>query len=446
VSPGRPTVCLVNDSSHNPNWGCRATSRALRWLIAERGAEVVSTLYLEQLQALEPGDRRSWQRWLERLDRFVPQRPIVREVLSRSYDKLRNRLPDVVPDAADGLDAAADAMLRGDILGRHLAALAAADAVVINGEGGLYGHQRKGRLMLLLAYVAKARLGKWVGLVNHTADLADGRLRGLAERVYPVLDLVTFREPRSQQAAASISRGAVVPDAAFRFAPAGRAAWAELAARPEALGAFPDRADFDPRRDYVAVGGSALYKAVGRRGPDPGAGLRAALSGLRDAFGQVVLTASDVPDERVMRPLAEALELPLLGLATPVQQAVDVLGNATVYVGGRWHPAIFALSGGTPVVPLSSNSHKLRGLLDMFELPSGDLDALALEGGADVLVGRAEALASQGRPLRERLAGRSRELAARVGGHLDGLPGAGPGTMTATAAATTAATLRDVTP
>ena len=101
--------------------------------------------------------------------------------------------------------------------------------------------------------------------------------------------------------------------------------------------------------------------------------------------------------------MANALGLPLVGLTTPVQQAVDIIGNAQAYVGGRWHPSIFALRGGAPVVPLSSKTFKMQALIAMAGLSTPTFDAHNLEGEKKG-IGRALAdFVGQGETLRQTL-------------------------------------------
>ena len=127
--------------------------------------------------------------------------------------------------------------------------------------------------------------------------------------------------------------------------------------------------------------------------------------------GQIVLTASDWPDQSVFRLVAERLRLPLVGLAVPVQQAVDILGNADVYIGGRFHPSILAMRGGTPVLALSSKWFKMRALTDMAGLPSATFDALDLEHETSAIGQRLLSFLEQGSDLRSRLRSWADEMA-----------------------------------
>ena len=108
-------------------------------------------------------------------------------------------------------------------------------------------------------------------------------------------------------------------------------------------------------------------------------------------------------DQPVFRPIAKELDLPLVGLTIPVQQAVDILGNAEVYIGGRWHPSIFALRGGTPIIPMSSKTFKMQALVNMSGLSSCAFDALNLEEAKDSIGHQLSSYLEQGGELRNRL-------------------------------------------
>jgi hypothetical protein len=51
--------------------------------------------------------------------------------------------------------------------------------------------------------------------------------------------------------------------------------------------------------------------------------------------GSVVLAVSDLMDQPPFRWLAREMNLPLVSLRAPVQQVVDILGNADAYLGGQ---------------------------------------------------------------------------------------------------------------
>lgn len=415
VDPQR--VCLVNDSSVNPNWGCRATSFALKQLIRDTGSEITAIIDLNQLLYLSLSDRRSWDRTLRVLRPLAPRRPLFREVVRRGVDRVRDKLPDVVPRTLEEFEPFSRSLVRGDILAYAGNAFRNCDAVIVNGEGGIYGFKREARLMLFLAYVAKRHFGLQVALVNHTAVLSDPRLKAMAAAVYPLLDDVVFREPESVNANKDIVDGNLAPDAAFCFRPARDAAWREVASAASYYSVWPDSADFNVSAPFVAVGGSALLNGQGK-GDDLVKGIKALVRALQSRVGPVVLTASDVPDEVVLRKVAVELCLPLIGLHVPVQQAVDVLGNAVAYVGGRWHSCIFSALGGTPFVPLGTHGHKLNGLSAMYQLPNAGVDPYTLSRNFEEVVDVVEDHVSAGEKLRSRLKSVSEGLRPQVKRHV----------------------------
>src|SRR5690606_21203992 len=179
-----------------------------------------------------------------------------------------------------------------------------------------------------------------------------------------------------------------------------------------------DDAEFDPTAPFVAVGGSALFAKAGADAVLR-QGMADLVGKLKSRIAPVVLTASDVPDETVFRQLARDLDLPLVGLDLPVQQGVNLLSNAVAYVGGRWHPSIFAAMGGTPFVPLATHGHKLQGLSETFELPAPSADPFALTDKVEEIVDLVEEHVRAGSGLRERLSALTRELRPGVTQHVE---------------------------
>jgi hypothetical protein len=287
---------------------------------------------------------------------------------------------DLIPLGLEEFEDAARRVRREPRFGwpEVLAAMDESSVAVIHGAS-IDGAGVIPRTDLFLAYLMKEEFGRHVILVNHTADLADPGLRRIAEGVYPLLDDVVFRDPVSTEKCAGLGAGRFAPDSAFQFEPAGRREWASLSARPTYFDIWPHKATFDPSRPYLCVGGSSLLWADWDL-PKLAGAFAALIGSIRAAYdGQVVLTASDLPDQRVFEILVDQLGLPLLGVTTPVQQAVDVLGNSDAYIGGRWHPAIFALRGGAPVIALSSKTFKMEALMGSAGLPGGAFDVLRLE-------------------------------------------------------------------
>lgn len=385
-------VLLVNDSTSNPNWGDRAAALGLKHMIAVVGGTLAGVVTEDELREARfgpalPAPAASESRF-ERVSRLLLP-PLVSKVADRASRRFRAPVASVLPVDADDLDRAAASLVAGrERFAPVLDLIRTADAVVVHGDGAMVGFGTIPRAQLLLAYVAKKHFGKRVALVNHTADFDDERLLSLATRVYPLLDDIVYRDPISAERWGGVLGGRHAPDSAFVFAPAEPAEWRAVVRRAHYFDVWPDQASFDPAAPYVCVGGSSRfsYDGVPSRLIEAFGALVAHLRASYD--GQIVLTVSDIVDEPVFRAVARSLRLPLIGLRTPVQQAVDILGHADAYVGGRWHPAIFSLRAGVPVVPLVSKTFKIQGLLQSAGIDARPVEPLEVGERRDEIAGQ----------------------------------------------------------
>lgn len=405
-------VLFINDSSSNPNWGDRAAAIALKQMIRESGGTIEAAITEDELRdtgfsgpaASEAGDKspangrsnRDWARLL------LP--PVVFKLRDRISSKLgARRIESPIPRTVEEFEPCAERVMRDPDCARLVSAIGRADVVVVHGDGCMTGNGILPRSELFLCYVIKTRFDVPVALVNHTTDFEHSDLNGMAELVYPKLDDVTYRDEVSAGVCRPRWSGRYAADSAFLFEPAQGAHWASLASRPTYFDVWPDYAPFLPTQPYICVGGSSIFSFSGVP-TEVIDSFVALLSHLRKFFdGQIVLTASDIKDEMIFRSVAKVLDLPLVGLRTPVQQAVDIVGNAQAYIGGRWHPSIFALRGGVPVIPLSSKTFKMQALIAMAGMPNKNFDALDLTSEKQQI---GEALLSaleQGDTLRTRL-------------------------------------------
>ena len=419
-------ILYINDATSSSNWGDRASSTSLRQRIAEAGGDVVFAFTERQLIRVEFGaqlashDQPRSSRWREAVHGLTP--PVAARLGTRIWRRFGPAVGKrLVPIRWADFSRAADNVLRKDgPWSGLLHALERVDAVLIHGDGSMVGNGMHPRVMLVIAYVAIEHFGLPVSIVNHTADFSHPLLLEMAEHVYPRLHDVVFRDPISVERCASFCRGRYVPDTAFSYAPADRDAWLSVVGRRGYFDVWPDVARFDPDRPYVCVGGSSLLGS--REVIEIRRQYARLLEHLRDIYGgQIVLTASDLVDERIFRPLAATLDMPLIGVRTPVQQAVDLLGQADAYIGGRWHPSIFAARGGTPFVALSGKTFKMQAIAQAAGLPASPHDALRVGDQREAITSELMVLLAAGTTLRERLRRWGEEQASRSVGHVAGL-------------------------
>jgi polysaccharide pyruvyl transferase WcaK-like protein len=400
-------VYLVNDTSLNLNWGSRATTYKLKQMLVKVGATVVQVLPLQQLNHLDWEARTATARFSRPLRSMAKPYPFDK-LTSVFLNHTTHLLPDVVPSRWSEFDVFARQVMRGKILSEVKTSLSSCDVVVINGEGGIFGNQRESRMMLFIAYLAKKYFDKPVSLVSHSADIRHPVLQDIAQHVYPLIDDVVFREAISQSQCGSRSK--LSADVTFDYKPAPYESWTQVASQPGYFHTFPETSgEFNPKKPYVCVGGSSIYFRKDRPSYNPITGFMALCKDLQQEVGQVVLAASAAADLPIFEPIAKALNLPLLRPELSPQQAVDVLGHASSYIGGRWHGAIFASTGGTPVITLAAHTFKMNALNEQLGLPEKPFDPFHLEQDREAIITLVKRQLSS--PSRLDLRNRARRLA-----------------------------------
>ncbi len=402
-------VLLINDSTSNPNWGDRAAASAMKMMLSQLGAEIIHSiseadLFRTSLDGYDPSGEFLGERSArDNVKRFIP--PVAlelrRKVVGDREGTLENAL---IPANWEAYQKSAEVALGNRTpWPKLMRAMADMDVAVINGDASMVGNNVHPRTLLFLSFLIKKHFDKPAIMVNHTADFDHPDLRRVAEQVYPLFDDVVFRDRLSVERCKTFCSGRFAADTGFWFRPAPRATWAALAGRATYFDVWPDTARFDPSRPYLCVGGSSLFGAAGAAERIVN-GYELLVEHLQSLYpGQIVMTASDKVDLPMFRLIARRFSLPLIGPTPPVQQVVDIVGNADAYIGGRWHPSIFALSGGTPIVALSAKTFKMKALAEMAGLPSSTFSAIDLgqetEGIGRLLLSYLE----EGQELRNRL-------------------------------------------
>jgi hypothetical protein len=173
-------IYFAPDTSDHPNWGCRVMGDWFRNEFARAGY---------------PHTWRTGSQW------FYRQHPQLERL--RTLDDFRHHAGEVEA---------------GRILPDLASMLRECDLVFLNGENFIRPGSHKGRMLLFIAYLAKAVFNKPCVLANHSLDLDEADLAGIAGGIYPLLDEVHFREETSFARGAPLAapgRSRLIPDVAL---------------------------------------------------------------------------------------------------------------------------------------------------------------------------------------------------------------------------------------
>lgn len=370
-------LLYLADNSDLLNWGCRATSIALRELIAEDNT-IVGTVTGSMIEAPYPvsdliGDA-LWGR------------------LSRTFNRGRVRaLPLAAPilDAVGSrnalshdLDANIETLKRArayDAPTRAMFdALEAADGIVVNGEGDLiFATPARARLLYTLTICELGlRAGKPLYYLNAMVSQCpttglNRETLALAADVLGRAAAFTVRDPVSLAFVEAQMPGLpakMFPDAVFswsgKLSPAAPAPYdfGLVATAFEQAGlTAPDYM----KSPYLLLGGGSRAARNWPLAIERYVALHEALK----ALGLPIVLAPGCDGDLFLRKVSKLTGAPMLPLETPIMPVAAVLANARAMVSGRWHPSILASLGGTPTVFMGSNSHKTLTIQSMLEQP-----------------------------------------------------------------------------
>ncbi|MDS0239881.1 MULTISPECIES: polysaccharide pyruvyl transferase family protein [unclassified Haloferax] len=384
-------VLFVSDTSREENWGSQATTAALRSVLKTSNHSITDTIFLDEISNSCPRIRVPN---LETVLRSVYRLGIfgINRGFGTSYNRGRVILPqewfDDIPTAASELDSMVKKAISGKRHKELVDRITAVDHVVINGEGSIHGCQRQARFLLYIGYLSSA-LGNPTHLVNHSVELDDPVIEKIAKKVYPNFDTVTFREPVSlRHFPDDVEVSSVLSaDAAFLFEPTRNRRDVINAISSGAIPTLSNReVDLDPSDPYVAVGGSSAFNL--KPSFDPSEDIGDIVEQL-DRATQVILTSSARADEQFLQQISETHDVPLVPVDASYKDAIDLIGNASAYVGGRWHPSIFAARGGATLVLFGGNTHKIQGLVEHLDLNQRVYDPFNLDSDIDKIIRRA---------------------------------------------------------
>lgn len=234
------------------------------------------------------------------------------------------------------------------------------DAICFNGEGAI--HSKSGHLFRFLGLLSFFKAtGCYVAACNQTVDLApeDRNGRSALASLYSRLDYVSAREPVSCDLLRDLGVGCVLmPDAAYALPPA---SVQERARARQSFGLS--------EHGFVAVTGSSAL----RRNWVSVRRVERLVHAIENATEKpIVFLANTKTDLCLATKLAVRSGLRVISFRDADYTAAKaVLANASLVVGGRQHPSIFASQCGIPFIPFPGNTHKMEGLVRLLDNPVG---------------------------------------------------------------------------
>lgn len=245
--------------------------------------------------------------------------------------------------------------------------------VVINGEGTIHDLRAAPRALLYLAHISKFFLNKHVEIINHSAYPKDSPIlsadflrnfsfekeeidselkeaRKIYKRIYGELDFVAIREPFSQAEMENIGISSTL---SFDCLP--------LYIRDH----YQNQKEVNEK--CLVIGGSVAFSESGAEYL-----CRYLEKMVQSGFQvKVLIGAAAFPsqDDRLfVHFLEKHCKAPFeLIVASSMEEWLDTINHATLFVSGRFHHSIAAFCLNTPFIALNSNTHKVHAICSYLE-------------------------------------------------------------------------------
>lgn len=307
------------------NWGSQATSEGIRYLLKKQypNAELIQiTLPVLPFKKLK-------------LLRRYNENALVKAILSDDLKKVQYYLKklNMNENIFDGC--------------AH---------IVFNGEGMI--HYKSGHIRVLMGLMYRAKKqGKIVSVINQTVDLNnDNLLEKLLVKVYNTLDFISVREPFSYEYVKKIGIKNVklIPDAVYGLP---KMHQAEIDQRIQKYH-LPEK--------YIAFTGSSFL----RQNKQSLGQTRRIIEDLQAYFNMpLVFMANAKTDIWIAHQLKKIFDFTIIEPPVKYQDAIAIIAQAELLVGGRQHPNIFAYIYQVPYIPLKGNTFKNEGVAKLQHYP-----------------------------------------------------------------------------
>lgn len=370
-------VLYVGDNRNRVNWGCRATSIALKALIEEAGNTIVSTIDGKEVAPYSytasffPGVAPT--KLLKAI--YMRRNRKIFDVLYRLLSSKR-QIDFIEDDVSTSTKQFLEIKKHNVHLEKIYEQIKLSDAIVINGEGDfiLSNPPRRNALFYLFMLDIAKKMGKKTFLVNAMfSDCpATGRNDSTLKETIKTLNnctLISTRDNTSYNYLKELnitSQLICTPDALFT--------WQKYFQQPvppptigDAVIPFPEEDRFfntiDFSKPYIIISGSS---SAAQKRNEAIKSYTNLTNRVKELHHQVYLQPTCIGDS-FLDHVSIKTNTPILPLNMAILTGASVLANAELMISGRFHPSILASLGGTPCIFLGSNSHKTKSLQDLLE-------------------------------------------------------------------------------
>lgn len=266
-----------------------------------------------------------------------------------------------------------------------------ADVVLINAEGSLVKGTDKngyyhvsGLYPLYIAYLSKKYLKKECYIINHTVDPQNRDILHMISNIYPMMDSIYLREPKSQKILdeCGVSNYEYIPDALFAFEEVEDWSPSEY---------ICEQIDFT--KPYICLGDSSGFYTDRENIWDVEKTYCEIIKKLRNICPQIIfIVGFGVNYPPIMNAISK-MNVPYVSVHnTNYVDLYHILKNGKIFISGRWHTSILSLLAKTPILLFGSDSHKTEALYEMVGYQYRFFDVRTLPINVDELVAEANAI------------------------------------------------------
>lgn len=124
--------------------------------------------------------------------------------------------------------------------------------------------------------------------------------------------------------------------------------------------------NYDFTEPYICVAGSSSYQ-IGANQELAIQSYSNLVEKIKTEFGLKVYIMQVCEGDAFLKVVGKITSTSVIPLTMPIVSAGKILANASLFISGRYHPAILASLGGTPCVLMGSNSHKTISLQELLQ-------------------------------------------------------------------------------